>query len=36
MQHEAIIDIKRLVRNFRLGSQTIKVLKEISFSIQKK
>ncbi|MBL4707841.1 MAG: ABC transporter ATP-binding protein [Flavobacteriales bacterium] len=30
-----MIDIKKLVRNFRLGSQTIKVLKEISFSIQK-
>lgn len=35
MQQEPIIDIKKLVRNFRLGNQTIKVLKEISFSIQK-
>lgn len=35
MQQEPIIAIKQLVRNFRLGSQTIKVLKEISFSIQK-
>lgn len=32
---EPIIKIDKLVRNFRLGSQVIKVLKEISFSIQK-
>ncbi|MFT5668392.1 MAG: putative ABC transport system ATP-binding protein [Vicingaceae bacterium] len=32
---EPIINIKSLVRNFRLGNQEIKVLKEISFSIQK-
>ena len=32
---EPIINIESLVRNFRLGNQEIKVLKEISFSIQK-
>lgn len=32
---EPIIKIEKLVRNFRLGSQVIKVLKEISFSINK-
>ncbi|MDB4082833.1 ABC transporter ATP-binding protein [Vicingaceae bacterium] len=30
-----MIEIEKLVRNFRLGKQEIKVLKEISFSIQK-
>ena len=32
---DPIINIDSLVRNFRLGNQEIKVLKEISFSIQK-
>lgn len=32
---KAIIEIQNLVRNFKLGNQVIKVLKEISFSIQK-
>lgn len=32
---EPIIKIENLVRNFHLGSQVIKVLKEISFSIHK-
>ena len=32
---EPIIKINNLVRNFRLGNQIIKVLKEISFSINK-
>jgi len=35
MGSKPIIDIEKLVRNFRLGKQEIKVLKEISFSIQK-
>ena len=35
MESKPIIDIEKLVRNFRLGKQEIKVLKEISFSIQK-
>lgn len=35
MDAKPIIEIEKLVRNFRLGNQTIKVLKEISFSIQK-
>lgn len=35
MDSKPIIDIGNLVRNFRLGNQEIKVLKEISFSIQK-
>lgn len=35
MDAKPIIEIEKLVRNFRLGKQTIKVLKEISFSIQK-
>lgn len=32
---EPIIKIDKLIRNFRLGNQIIKVLKEISFSINK-
>ncbi len=32
---EAIIKVDNLVRNFRLGKQVIKVLRELSFSIQK-
>lgn len=32
---QPIIQIENLVRNFRLGKQIIKVLKEISFSIEK-
>lgn len=35
MDAKPIINIEKLVRNFRLGNQEIKVLKEISFSIQK-
>lgn len=35
MESKPIIEIEKLVRNFRLGKQEIKVLKEISFSIQK-
>ena len=35
MNNEPIISIDKLVRNFRLGKQLIKVLKEISFSINK-
>jgi putative ABC transport system ATP-binding protein len=35
MESRPIIEIEKLVRNFRLGKQEIKVLKEISFSIQK-
>lgn len=35
MQQDDIIQIEKLVRNFKLGKQTIKVLKEISFSIKK-
>lgn len=35
MNNEAIIQIDKLVRNFRLGKQLIKVLKEISFSIDR-
>lgn len=34
-QEEAIIKVRSLVRNFRLGKQLIKVLKEISFDIKK-
>ena len=35
MDVKPIIEIEKLVRNFRLGKQEIKVLKEISFTIQK-
>lgn len=35
MNNEPIISVDKLVRNFRLGKQLIKVLKEISFSINK-
>tara|TARA_B110000503_G_C7165151_1_gene421511 strand:+ start:2201 stop:2911 length:711 start_codon:yes stop_codon:yes gene_type:complete len=35
MESKPIIEIEKLVRNFRLGKQEIKVLKAISFSIQK-
>ncbi len=35
MENKPIILIENLVRNFRLGSQVIKVLKEISFHINK-
>jgi len=35
MSAEAIIKIDKLVRNFRLGKQTIKVLKEISLQINR-
>lgn len=35
MSQEAIIKIDQLVRNFKLGTQLIKVLKEISFQIEK-
>ena len=35
MESTPIIEIEKLVRNFRLGKQEIKVLKELSFSIQK-
>lgn len=35
MSAETIIEVKDLVRNFRLGKQLIKVLKSISFSINK-
>jgi len=35
MSQEAIIKIDQLVRNFKLGKQLIKVLKEISFSIER-
>lgn len=35
MKQQAIIRIEKLVRNFRLGKQLIKVLKEISFEIDK-
>ena len=35
MQQQSIIQIEKLVRNFKLGKQLIKVLKEISFSINK-
>lgn len=32
---EAVIKVRKLVRNFRLGKQLIKVLKEISFDIKR-
>lgn len=35
MKDDKIIEVDGLVRNFRLGKQTIKVLKELSFSINK-
>jgi putative ABC transport system ATP-binding protein len=35
MNEEAMIRIEKLVRNFHLGKQLIKVLKEISFDIKK-
>ncbi|MFT6167333.1 MAG: putative ABC transport system ATP-binding protein [Vicingaceae bacterium] len=35
MESKPLIEIEKLVRNFRLGKQEIKVLKKISFSIQK-
>lgn len=35
MNNEPLISVNKLVRNFRLGQQLIKVLKEISFSIDK-
>lgn len=35
MNNEPIISVNNLVRNFRLGKQLIKVLKEISFTINK-
>jgi putative ABC transport system ATP-binding protein len=35
MTAERIIDVKELVRNFRLGQQIIHVLKSISFSVNK-
>ena len=35
MSEEAIISINGLVRNFRLGKQLIKVLKDLTFSINK-
>ena len=35
MNNEPIISVNKLVRNFRLGKQLIKVLKEISFTINK-
>jgi putative ABC transport system ATP-binding protein len=35
MNNEPIISVDKLVRNFRLGKQLIKVLKEISFTIDK-
>lgn len=35
MNEEAMIRIEKLVRNFHLGKQVIKVLKEISFDIKK-
>ncbi len=35
MSQEPLIEIENLVRNFKLGKQLIKVLKEITFSIDK-
>lgn len=35
MEAEKIIEVEGLVRNFKLGKQIIKVLKEISFSIER-
>jgi putative ABC transport system ATP-binding protein len=34
-QSETVIDIRKLVRNFKLGSETIKVLKSVDLLVQR-